>query len=478
MEHPDYRGILRRGWAIIVGAIVIGGLTSLVLTLTATPQYTSTATLLFSIRQGSSPTDLNQGAQYMQAQMSSITQLTTSSLVLESVNRDLGLNESQGMLASHLTASVPADTSVLSIAATTTSPRLSQQIASSVAAAVAQQSESQSPTDTKGNTLLRSVQIGSAAIPKAPSSPDFGRNVAAGLLIGLIAGFIIVAIRAGLDRRVRGAEDLSSLTAAPVLATIGRDATAHSGPAIEKSPASDVAESYRRLRLNLDALDALTSHKAIVVTSATPGDGKSTVSLNLALAYVEAGATVLLIDANLRHPGLSSLSPKGAMGLSDVLDGIVTTGSALHDYSATGLHILAAGSTYKNPGGLLASPKLEQVLKSVREDHEMVIVDTADIATAADAVELAKALDGAVVVADLDHAHSPALTSALSALDSAGATVLGVVGNRAAAFHGYSSATVQSGSAPKQTSSANPVAGKATDPTEDQEAPPARPRRG
>ena len=441
MARPDYRAIVKRGWAIVLGALVVFGLGALLIAATSTPQYTSSATLLFSVRQGSSPTDLNQGAQYTAAQMSSLAQLATSPVVLESVNRDLALDESSAQLASQIVATVPTGTVVLNIAVTTESPQLSQQIADSVSSAVGQQAEAYSPTDLKGNTLLRAVQIESAVIPKKPSSPNYSRDIAAGLIIGLVLGVLIVIVREALDRRVRTAADIAELTDSPVLAIIGHDAGAHSGAAIEKNPASDVAESYRRLRLNLDALHPHKREKTVVVTSSTPGEGKSTVSVNLALAYVEAGERVILVDANLRHPGLASYSGgRDILGLSDVLDGVVSIDAVIQDYADSGLHVVGAGSAYNNPGGLLSSPHLKTIISSIKKDHDVVIFDAADVTTAADAAELSKSLDGVLMVADVDHLHAPSFTAAVEALLAAGVAVLGVVGNHAQTFHGYSNA--------------------------------------
>jgi succinoglycan biosynthesis transport protein ExoP len=437
MAHPDYRAIIRRGWAIVIGALVISGLAAFLIAATTTPLFTSSTTLLFSVRDGSSPTDLNQGAQYTAAQMGSLAELATSPIVLNSVNRDLALNEGRNKLASQITATVPTGTVVLNISVETTNAQLSQQIANAVSDAVSQQSEAYSPTDLKGNTLLRAVQIETAQIPTSPSSPSYSRNLTEGLIIGLIVGVLIVIIREALDRRVRTPADIAAITDAPILAVVGRDATAHTGAVLEMNPASEVAETYRRLRMNLDALDPRKQGTTIVVTSALPGEGKSTVSVNLALAYVEAGERVVIVDANLRHPGLTSYAGgHGVLGLSDVLDGVATVGSVLRDYDKSGLQVLSAGSTHKNPGGLLSSPNLKKVISAIKKDHDVVIFDAADVTSAADAAELSKSLDGVLLVTDVDHLRAPQLTSAVDALNAAGVPVLGVVGNRSEAFHG------------------------------------------
>jgi capsular exopolysaccharide synthesis family protein len=229
---------------------------------------------------------------------------------------------------------------------------------------------------------------------------------------------------------VRTAEDLASVTTLPLLASLD---TAPSGTGaralvVNAAPQSNRAEAFRALRTSVQFLAQPDRTLSLLVTSARPGDGKSTVAANLALALAESGLRVALVDADLRRPSVAdTFDLEGAAGLTTVLIGQAGLDDVLQEWGSAGLHVLTSGPLPPNPSELLASPAMAAVLAELEAAHDVVVVDTAPLLPVTDGVVLSRVVSGTLVVGHARRTRRAVLREALTLLQRVDARVVGVV---------------------------------------------------
>ena len=188
-------------------------------------------------------------------------------------------------------------------------------------------------------------------------SPNVLRNLAAGLILGLLLGIAVAIARRLLDTKVRNEADLELVTSVPVLGVVPFDSDAEAHPVvIRDDPLSVRAEAVRRLRTNLQFVEAAEQSRSVVVTSSIPGEGKSTAALNLAASLSDAGLNVVLVDADLRRPSIARyVGLEGSVGLTTVLIGEADLDDVLQPWGESTLRVLPSGQVPPNPSELLGS---------------------------------------------------------------------------------------------------------------------------
>ena len=205
----------------------------------------------------------------------------------------------------------------------------------------------------------------------------------------------------------------------------------HGSPVVVRSPRSVAAEAYRTLRANLQFTSLDREVRTILVTSAGEGDGKTTVVANLGVALAESGKRVLLVDADLRRPGVHRLFDLPLTpGLSNLLleeePDLAPVATAV-----PGLFVLPAGDPPPNPGEFVASARLTRLLGRARANFDYVLIDTPPVSLVADAAVLAPATDGVLLVVSAGRTKRDLARRAKEQLDNVGAHLLGVVLNNA-----------------------------------------------
>ena len=322
MELRDYVEILRRRWMSVVILALAGLALGSVISLAMTPVYTATTRLFFAVAGSESVTDLAQGSTFAEKQMSSYAEVATSPIALEPVIRKLDLSTDATTLAKSISASIPPETVILVISVTDPDPKRAAAIANAVGSEVAEVAAELSPERADGSQAVQATTLAPALVPTEPSSPQVLRNLALGLVLGILLGLGVALLRNVLDTKVRTESDIRALTDAPLLGSIAFDERVPNHPVIVRDdPLSAPAEAVRRLRTNLQFIDADHAH-SIVISSSVPEEGKTTTAINLAVALAEAGARVILVDADLRRPSIASyLGLEGRVGLTTVLIG-------------------------------------------------------------------------------------------------------------------------------------------------------------
>jgi polysaccharide biosynthesis transport protein len=297
------------------------------------------------------------------------------------------------------------------------------------------------------STNIRKVD--QARVPNYPSSPNIPRNLTFALALGLSSGIGLAFLLEALDNTVRTPEQAQAISGLPSLGMIPlgsrqtanlldpakRLALAASKEVVElvsqSRPQSQMAESYRALRTSLLLTSSGAPPKTILVTSALPQEGKSTTSINCAIVLAQKDSRVLLIDADLRRPSIHKtlgLGPK--IGLSDVLTGNATLQQAIvRSPIAPSLFILAAGTPPPNPAELLASSHMRDVLSTLREQYDHVVIDTPPTLSVTDAVVMSTSADAVVLVIRSGQTTKQALRRSRELLGRVNARVSGVLLN-------------------------------------------------
>jgi Mrp family chromosome partitioning ATPase len=254
-------------------------------------------------------------------------------------------------------------------------------------------------------------------------SPNPGRNALLALALAVLIAPVLALLLDRLDRRVRRSAELESLSGAPLLATIPRQAfDAGDG-------GSRTELSFQRLRDSLIFLTGERRPDTIAVVSPLDGQGKTTVATRLALSFAHAGRRVLLIDANLGHPGVAArMGLPGSPGLSEVIGG-EDVRTALHQIPGLPgeLTVLPAGSPPRNPAETLGSPRVSSLLNRVSTEFELVVIDTPSLLGSVSALGLVRQVSGVVAVARLNRTPRGAVRRMAQIAGSANGRLLGVV---------------------------------------------------
>lgn len=198
---------------------------------------------------------------------------------------------------------------------------------------------------------------------------------------------------------------------------------------VEKKPKSISAESYKTLRTNIQYSSFDKEIRTIVVTSSEPGEGKSTVSGNLAFAFAQSDKRTIVIDCDLRKPSLhKKFRISNTSGLSDVLIGKVKVDEAVHSY-ANNLDVLTSGKLPPNPSEMLGSKTMENLIKALKENYDIIVLDSTPLQAVTDAQILSTKADGTVLVVRAGRTKRDSAIQAKSLLDKVGANIVGVVLN-------------------------------------------------
>lgn len=289
------------------------------------------------------------------------------------------------------------------------------------------------------NTLTV-AKIDAAQVNPAPIRPRTTLNALIGALAGLILAVSIIFLRDFLDDTIKSRDDVKRMFG---LATLGQipehEAPKEAGLFIASQPRSPVSETYRALRTNLEFSSVDNPLKTILVTSAGPGEGKSTVASNLAGALAQAGKKVLLIDTDLRRPRIHQYLGLGnRFGLSDLFLSHGKLADVTQVYEGpnkTRFEVVTTGAIPPNPGELLSSERMKTLLAEAVANSEIVILDSAP-SLVADSQSISASADGIIIVVEAGGTRAEPVRAMLESLRRTHTRILGLVINRMKAHHG------------------------------------------
>ena len=428
MELSDYIRVLRKNWLVIVVITLVGLGAAAGYSLTRTPIYESQSSVFVSTQSANSVSELSQGSSFTQQRVTTYVNLVSKPIVVDPVIEELGLDVTASQLAQQISASNTLNTTLITIAVDDPDPVLAADIANALAASLTETVANVETTDAAGTSPVKLTRVQDALPSNTPVSPNVPLNLALGLLVGLAVGIGVAVLRTVLDTKVRTVRDLNQLTDRPIIGTIPFDPKASERPIIlQADPHNPRSEAFRALRTNLQFLEMDGGH-TFVVTSSIPSEGKSTTTVNLAIALADAGKRVALIDTDLRKPRVAQyLGIEGGVGLTDVLIGRAKIGDVMLPWGKRPLFALPAGKVPPNPSELLGSRQMAQLLQAIAADFDVVLLDAPPLLPVTDAAILARQTTGALVVASAGRVSTGQLSTALTALETVEANVAGLV---------------------------------------------------
>jgi polysaccharide biosynthesis transport protein len=271
-----------------------------------------------------------------------------------------------------------------------------------------------------------------AEVPRRPFSPNRQRNYQIAFLVGLAFGIGLAFMFEHADATVKTPDDVKQMGLAFLgMVPVVVSPSGFTRPTALKNPEGAIAEAYRVLRTNLLFTSPPSGGRVVVVSSANPGEGKTTTTANLASALALNGAKVLVIDADLRRPTMHQhFSMTKMPGLSDFIVGRNQPSEVIQATRYKGLHVLPCGYTAPNPAELLGSGSMKELLVALRKLYDWVLIDTPPILAMADTPIVSRLADGLVLVLAAETTSRPALQRSIDSIASVGGKVLGAVLNK------------------------------------------------
>jgi capsular exopolysaccharide synthesis family protein len=463
------RTLARRWWLIAAVTVLAAGL-AVALSALQDKRYTSTAQLLF---RGGNPAERvvqgNPGGNSSEPARNAATNLALASndAVIRRVKLRLRSPKSDDDLRKDFSLSPAGQADIVNVSAEAATPQRAATLANAYAdevvtlrrAAAAARLQvainamdrriAQAGADSDLANFLRkrreelvtlqAVQTGdvevsqSAVPPLDPSAPRPARNGLIGGALGLLLGVLMATLLGRMDQRVRTHEEAAEIFGAPILGRVPKVRDREREQQI-------YLEAFQFLRTNLRLGGAARANgdsrrlRVITVTSAMPGDGKSTVVARLAEALGVVGFNVLAVDLDLRKPGLASAfyQPVGGPGVADVLLGEARVDEVVQDTRHASVQFIRAGSVQQSASSTInaASVRIRDVVLEASRLADVVLLDTAPVSVGAETSAAAAVTDGALVVVDAQNMRRDILRAASEQLDRAGARVLGLVMNR------------------------------------------------
>ncbi len=427
MDFARYVRLVGRWWWLLVLAVLLGSGSAYTISQFMTPIYRATATLL--VNQTQSPGIIAYNDILTSERLTkTYRELITKRPVMESVIEDLGLEMSPEELASLTDVDVVQDTQLLHLSVEHEDPTTAQELANAAAEAFIASNEQE------GLTRPGSVSIVEPAVtPGSPVRPRTTLNSLLGALAGLFLAGVLALAYEYLDDTVKTPEDVEAATGLPTLGGVSRfprTRTDAQGLVVASPNRSAAAEAYRVLRTNLrfSMIDAQT----VLVSSASPEEGKSTTVANLAVAIAQTGQRVIVVDSDLRRPFLHRLFElSNAAGLtSTLLSGDVDLSRFLQPTGFKNLQVLTSGPLPPNPSELLSSRRMDAAVATLRRAADIVLFDSPPALAVADASILAAKVDGTLLVVDAGRTRAVAAHRAAEALGRSKTKPLGATLNK------------------------------------------------
>lgn len=463
---------------VILGCVALSVVAALALSELQHKRYTATASVYFrSLQADESASGVSPSSFDQQSQVDTNLRLATLPRIAAATARVVGHGVSAAGVAANVSVAQQGDSNLATVSATWPTPVLAAAIANTYAkqivadhartnqsyyqqAAKSLRLEYQALTplqkaDVSGASLLdrasalqilgqlqsSEVQVTqTGSVPTSPSSPKVLRNTVLGGFLGLLLGLALAMLLTRFDRRLRDPADLVEIYGAPVIGVIPHRSTlkVRSNSGVAKMPGPVDAEIFGLLRARIRYFNVDREVRAVLITSAEAGDGKTTVALNLALAAAKAGSRVLLVECDLRRPAVARrLGVEPGLGISDVLTGDLPLEDAVQRADlpepVNGRHaldVLAAGGVLPpNPTQVIESYAMDSLLLRAKAAYDLVVIDAPPLAAVSDAFPLLGQADGVVVVSRLGHARRDVAVRLRQTLENANAPVIGIVAN-------------------------------------------------
>jgi capsular exopolysaccharide synthesis family protein len=426
-----YLRVLRERWKLVALFVVAATALAVLVTVITPKQYQATAQVLVSANGSVDPLAQAQAAAFVQTQVQTYASVIGSPEVLHAVQRDLDLSMSDQTLKDKLSATAPTAQSIIEVHVKDASASQAAAMANSAARAFITAVEGYATSSGASTPSVHLFLTDPATAPSSPISPKPLLNITLGVFLGLLVGAALAVARDILDNRIKDADTLAKVAESPAMGIVVEDPKAQRHAIATRAGTRSIrAENYRQLRANLQFANVDQHPRVIAVTSSIPSEGKTTVALNLASTLAEAGFSVCLVDADLRRPSVAKvLGLVSPVGLTSVLIHQIELSEALQN-AGSSFYVLSSGPTPPNPSEVLASSYVRDVIRSLLDKVDYVVVDTAPLLPVADGSEVAALADGTLLVARHAVTTDAQIKRSVHTLARVDAKLLGVVLNR------------------------------------------------
>lgn len=439
MNARDYLTLLRENKLVVLGTVLaclaIAGLVTVLMprTYASSASYYVTAGTT-TLGQQNPASDLYQGAQLAKDRVKSYSELVGSPRVAQDAAARLGDGLSAAQVQQRIGVMAVTDSVILTVTATDRTPEGATRILTAVSDSFTTLVRRLETRPGEDAPQIDVALVQQPSVPATAQSPKPALNIGIGLVVGLLLGFGIAIFRRSSDVVIRSVEDLEYAADAAVLGVVPeRSGSARGGPVVPAAGRGAEAESYRRVRTNVEFANVSRARRVLVVTSALPSEGKTTVACNLAAALTAVGARVVLVEGDLRNPAvLSTLGLESASGLTTVVSGETTLDRTLLSGTRVGFDVLPAGPMPFRPNELVSSRRTRGLIDELRSRYDYVVIDTPPVLSITDAVNLGTHADGAILVCRWARTGGPDVRAAVAHLRAVAVPVVGAILCRAA----------------------------------------------
>ena len=362
--------------------------------------------------------------------VSTYSEIIKSELILEQVINNLGIKATATELSNNIQVAALNDTEILKISVSNADPEVAASLANEIADVFT--------TEIKKIYKIDNVStIDRAKVPKEVANNTFKRDIVLAVFLGIFMGIGIIFILYYFDDTIKSNEDIEEKIGLPVLSKIFKSDVSKKDKTelvLSKYPKALVSESIKTLRTNLQFSSVDEDIKTILVTSSMPGEGKSFVSANLAIAFAQARKRVLLVDCDMRKGRQHLLfNVSNSKGLSKLLISKVKP-SEIADYinqtQIKNLSLLTRGSCPPNPSELLGSKKNKQVIDILKKDYDIIIFDGAPCNGISDSLIMSSLIDKVIIVSAEGITPKEIIENTKNSLEKVDASVAGIVINK------------------------------------------------
>lgn len=420
--------ILRKWIALIIALIVIavavsGGVSYFVLK----PEYQTFTTLMVGKPKDYMTENKIEYNDLMlnQKLVTTYGEIIKSRLVVDKVIKNMKLDLSYENFVNKVNVTLVKDTEIIKIQVSDEDPKLATMIANQTALVFMD--------SVKEIMHVENIQIiDEAQVPKNEVSPKPMLNMAIAGVLGLMVGVFLVFLLEFLDNTVKTPEDIERHLELPVIGAIPIIKGEKLNLITLTNPKSPISEAFRTLRTNIQFSNIDEDLKTIIVTSSGSSEGKSVMSSNLGATMAENDKRVLLIDCDLRKPRVHKVfNISNLYGLTNVLVGDKRLEDVMYTHASFNkFNILSSGPIPPNPSELLGSKKIREFLDRVKEDYDIIILDSPPVGLVTDSAVLSTIVDGVLLVGAVGQVEIDHLKRSKDLLDKVNANIIGVILNK------------------------------------------------
>ena len=424
MDLKSYLKIIRNRWWLLLLGPVLAGAIAFYVSKQMTPTYATSATLLINQTQTPGTVQYND-ILTSERLTNTYAELVERQVSLASVISQLDLEMSETELRKKISVSAVSHTQLLRIAVEDADPILASAIANETAIVFI--NDNASSLGRPGTVTIAER----AEVPEDAAKPNIQTNTILAAILGLMAISALALLIEYLDDTVKAGEDVELEFGLPTLGLVRR--MKQKSVRVTAPFDAESIEAYVQLRTNVHFAAVGRNLKSIVVTSSHPKEGKSTTAAGLATVLAQAGAKVILVDADLRRPAVHEVfSLPNKVGLTGLLVAEATEARpALFSAGIKNLSVLTSGPVPPNPADLLMSTSMENLMQSLANQADYVIYDTPPVLAVTDANILAARADGVVLVGLSGRTRKSSLRSTVQEISRTQAKILGFAINKA-----------------------------------------------